>query len=96
MSTYKNTTFENETFELDGETYVGCSMNNCVLVFRGGDLPFLSGNTFSGCEWRLDDAALRTVRFLQFLHAQGARDVVNEYIKAIQGGPPPREPNIVH
>lgn len=61
--------FEDETVELDGGEFVGCTFEGCDLVYRGGELPRrVEENTFRDCRWRLEDAAGRTVRFMSALY----------------------------
>lgn len=61
--------FEDETVELDGGEFVGCTFEGCELVYRGGELPRrVEENTFRDCRWRFEDAAGRTVRFMSALY----------------------------
>lgn len=61
--------FEGETVELDGGEFVGCTFEECELVYRGGELPRrVEENTFRDCRWRFEDAAGRTVRFMSALY----------------------------
>lgn len=56
--------FDNASVELDGQTFDGCVFVGCDLIYRGGQLPVFGGCSFQSCEWRLLDAAIRTLAFL--------------------------------
>jgi hypothetical protein len=88
--------FSNETVELDGQTFRDCTFDTCVLIYRGGQPPEISNCLFPKCEWRLEDAADRTLDFFGLLHRIGADDVVREVIATIlkddQFPLPPSEP----
>lgn len=61
--------FEDETVELDGAEFVGCTFEGCELVYRGGELPRrVEENTFRDCRWRFGEAAGRTLRFMEALY----------------------------
>ena len=61
-------TFLNTTEVLDGNQYEQCTFQGCRVIYRGGDIPSLVNCHFDQCRWQFDDAALRTVSFLQGLY----------------------------
>jgi hypothetical protein len=82
-------TFTNTSLEIDGNAYLDCVIDHCVLIYRGGDLPSFSGCQISHNTFRFEDAALRTITFLGVLNANGFQDVVQDFVRSIQSTPPP-------
>jgi hypothetical protein len=74
MATHNGQTFTGTTEVLDGNVYDGCVFTNCVLVYRGGDLPQMTHTRADACQWRLEDAAGRTVLLLKGLAQAGGID----------------------
>lgn len=81
---------------LDGNEFIGCVFTNVELIYRGGSIPVLDSNTISGCLWRFEDGALRTVDFLRALNRGGMDPVVDEIIQSIKGAFPPPTAGGIH
>lgn len=65
-------TFSSASETIDGNTYTDCRFDNCKLVYRGGEMPRISGCHFENCQWQFEDAAERTLVFLrQLYHGMG-------------------------
>ena len=79
------TIFNHETVALDGEAFADCDFRDCRLVYRGGDLPIFEHCRFDGCEWRMDDAAARTMAQLKLIWSQGGKAQVQALIKETTG-----------
>lgn len=69
-------TVSNATVYLDGASYTGTRFVGCVMVYSGGQLPFLVNNEYVSCDWRLNGAASNTLDFMRFLVTVGGRDLV--------------------
>ncbi len=67
---------EKQRVVLDAQDYEECTFVDCTLIYRGGEPPTLSNNSFVRCAWDLDDAALRTLGFFAVLNMSGLRDIV--------------------
>ena len=83
-------TLSNATEVIDGNQYTDCRFENCKLVYRGGDLPKISGSHFENCNWQFEDAAERTLVFLRHLyHGMGAGGVelVEATLRALRQPP---------
>jgi hypothetical protein len=78
--------FENRIVEIDGEEYLDCEFDNCVLTYRGGTFPIFLRTQTSQCTWNLEDAASRTLLLLHALYARGETIQVNDYIRIIREG----------
>jgi len=78
-----DTIFNHETIVLDGEAFSGCEFRACRLVYNGGEPPSFSDCKFDNCEWKLEDAALRTVAHLKVMWGAGAKGPVQALIKTI-------------
>ena len=65
-------TFSSASETIDGNTYTDCRFENCKLLYRGGDMPRISGCHFENCQWQFEDAAERTLVLLRQLdHGMG-------------------------
>ena len=92
MTLHLGSRFENETVEVDGQDFDTCAFVDCTLVYRGGEQPRLSNNTFVSCGWRLEDAALRTIAYLVVLYASGGSSIVDRLIAMIHQTELPNAP----
>ncbi len=81
------TIFNHETIVLDGENFSDCEFRDCRLVYSGGELPSFSDCRFDKCDWKLDDAAARTLAHLRLMWNAGAKELVQARIKEITGAP---------
>jgi len=65
-------TISNTTDVIDSNHYERCRFEGCILVYRGGELPYINGCQFDNCSWQFHDAADRTLSLLhQFYHGMG-------------------------
>ena len=66
-------TLTNTTEIIDGNTYSECRFEKCKMIFRGGEIPRISGCHFEDCQWQFEDAAERTLLFMrQLYHGMGS------------------------
>jgi hypothetical protein len=63
MAIFSNQTIRNQRIVLDDNTYSGCVLENCEIVYRGGEVR-IDFDTRS-CRWIFEGAALSTIKFLQ-------------------------------
>ncbi len=66
---------------IDGNEYVNCEFQKCNLIFQGGDLPTINGCKMVDCTWSFDQAAMRTVQFMQAIYG-GMGDGGKQLIEA--------------
>lgn len=59
--------FEDQRIELDSVGYAGCTFRRCEIVYRGG-VSHLENCGFEASTFHFDDAAGRTLSFLQELY----------------------------
>jgi hypothetical protein len=65
-------TFTGATEVIDGNQYNECQFHNCRLIYRGGEMPRISGCHFENCQWQFEEAAERTLIFMrQLYHGMG-------------------------
>lgn len=81
-----STIFNHETVPLDGEAFSDCEFRDCRLVYSGGEPPVFKGCRFDKCEWRMEDAAARTLDHLKIVWGAGGKAAVQALIKDITGG----------
>lgn len=62
---------ENEDILLDGSRIIGCTLEDCRLIFRGSEGFTLSNNTLTRCSVHLQGAAALTVEVLESLQQSG-------------------------
>ncbi len=56
-------TFNGETMAIDGKHFIRCKLNNCVLIYAGGDFSYTE-TQMNECQIRLDGPALRTANLM--------------------------------
>lgn len=87
---YRDQTFENETIQLDGNTFTGCTFQNCMLVFDGTEPPNLGANQFRGdVVLTLRGNAVALAHLLSMLclrGGDGGRDIVDQVFDQIRSG----------
>lgn len=95
----KGQTYTNATEIIDGNDYQDCRFENCKMVFRGGEIPRISGCHFENCQWQFEDAAERTLIFMrQLYHGMGAggaqliEATLAQLRQPLPGGPPTQTP----
>jgi hypothetical protein len=79
--------FNHETVALDGETFSDCEFRACRLVYSGGGTPVFDNCRFEDCEWKFEEAAARTLAYLQLIWSSGAKAPVQGLIKDITSAP---------
>ena len=77
--------YNHETVALDGETFDDCEFRDCRLTYAGGEPPAFTGCQFHDCDWRLDEAAGRTLVFLKRIWLAGDKPTVQAMIKGVTG-----------
>lgn len=86
MARYEKQSFTNQEVILDGNQYIGCVFNRCVLVFSGGGLPTLERCTFNSTRIQLDGAAQETLSYLGILSKAGLYANVGGVVTNIKKG----------
>jgi hypothetical protein len=79
------TIYNHETVTLDGEAFSDCEFRDCRMIYSGGEAPHFDDCRFSGCEWKFEDAAARTLTHLKMIWAVGGKAPVQAMIKEITG-----------
>jgi hypothetical protein len=87
-------TISNASEVIDGNAYTDCRFDNCKLIFRGGEIPRISGCHFENCQWQFEDAAERTLVFMRQLYhgmGPGGAQLVEATLAQLRQplGPPP-------
>ncbi|HKR25375.1 MAG TPA: hypothetical protein VJS15_08965 [Allosphingosinicella sp.] len=80
MDEIKGRTYaDNEVVRTDDTRFVECNFENATLAYAGGVHPAFKDCTFGDTGWRFDDAALRTVQFLQMINnSDGGRGFIED------------------
>lgn len=86
---FKEMTFKNQTLQLDGNEYVGCSFERCSLTFRGEDSSTLDNCSYVDVDFNFDGPAKATLDFLQSLYQAGYETMVDEIFNSIRSVPTP-------
>jgi hypothetical protein len=82
-----NTTYTDETINLDDNDFEGCTFVRCTLVYKGGVFR-LAGNSLDSPRFAFDGAAANTLRFMAELYKGGASDIVESTFDNIRQGTP--------
>ncbi|MEX0677333.1 MAG: hypothetical protein WD063_09670 [Pirellulales bacterium] len=57
---------------IDGNEYQECRFEKCRMIYRGGEIPRITGCQFDDCTWHFEGAAERTLLFMrQLYHGMG-------------------------
>ena len=72
MADFSDKNFEDETVNLDGNTYLRCNFTRCTIIYSGGEIPKLAHCNFTGESWRFEGAAERTLILLQEFSRSGS------------------------
>lgn len=77
---YKDQTFENQSVELSGSRFHGCTFRNCELVYRGEPSPTFQDNEFIDSTFVFRDSAIRTLYFLSNIYhaGKGGEEIVEQ------------------
>ena len=67
---WKNRTFQNQTIDLDGNSYENCTFVNCKIRYAGGPYHLAGGFGRQDVNWEFHNAALRTIRLLRELQTE--------------------------
>jgi hypothetical protein len=78
--------YKNTIEAVDGNEYINCKFNNCVIVYSGGPLPVLRDCSFHHCNWRFDAAAHRTLQYMSQLYNAGGKPFIEECFDHIRLG----------
>ena len=78
-----NVTYSHETVVLEAETFSGCEFRDCRLIYSGGEPATLTDCKFVNCEWKLEEAATRTLSHLKLMWSAGGKAPVQALIKDI-------------
>ena len=81
-----NKTYSNMRIKLDNKEFHNCEFLYCTILYAGGELPILSGNTFGHCTFELVGAARNTLLYLRGLyHSSGSsKDLVEGIFNSIR------------
>ena len=79
------TIFNHETLTLDGESFFDCEFRACRLIYAGGPPPVFTDCRFEDCDWKMEDAAARTLAHLKMVWSVGGKAPVQALIKEITG-----------
>lgn len=69
----------NQEIEVDAGSFVGATLNRCLLIYRGGKLPNFSGLTVNDCRWSFQGTALNTLLMLALMrwgHPEKAEELL--------------------
>lgn len=86
MALHQDRKFINEAVVLDGNEFSACQFEQCRMIYQGGEQPKLVQCHFTRCTWHLEEAALRTARFLRSVYhsGPGGKELVEETLRHIR------------
>lgn len=83
--------FKNEEIRLDGNTFLGCSFDNCMMVYGGGPPPSMIDCSLNGVKWSFTEAASNTIQFMSAIYhgmGEGGKKVIEETFTNIRKNMP--------
>jgi hypothetical protein len=83
---FSNQTFRDETVNLDGNSFVGCTFVRCVFVYNGVGPVNLADNNIQSPRFVFSGAAASTIDFMSKLYAGGAAQIIEATFDNIRGG----------
>ena len=85
---FSDRVFSDETIDLDGNEYYGCSFQRCGLRYSGGTIPHFTDCRFDAGSFLFDKGAGSTVEFLRELYHAGLQQNVEAFFEHIRKNPP--------
>jgi hypothetical protein len=85
---YANKKFKDETVDLDGNQFVGCSFEGCKLMYYGGPIPFFDSCKFGDSSFMFEKGAGNAVEFLRELYHCGLHQNVEAFFEDLRKNPP--------
>ncbi len=79
-------TIENEAIEMDDTVLVGCSLVNCVLIFRGGE-PKIVSTSWQNAKYVFLEEAGNMIRILSALGWRPPKEAVTSVLNTGSGLP---------
>jgi hypothetical protein len=86
---HQNKTFKDQSVELDGNEFVGCTFQRCQLVYSGGALPRFDSCSFEASPFNFQQGAGNALHFLRDLYHAGLSQNVEALFDHIRKNPPP-------
>ena len=87
-------TFKARKISLDGGEFYSCTFDKCNLVFSGYLHVTLEDCTFKDCKWTFAGPAENTTEFMRGLYEQGAKNLIENIFRTIQGQQPGPGPTL--
>jgi hypothetical protein len=83
---YVEKTFTEVPQVVDGNRYLSCRFERCAMSYRGGEIPTIINCHFEDCTWHFEDAAERTLTYMQLLYhgmGENGRTMIERTVAAI-------------
>ncbi len=81
---FRDRVFQNERVTVDGNTFTGCTLRNCVLVFAASQPFTFNANTITNCRVEFVGIAGETLKILKSLYHGGFADLVEQTFENIR------------
>ena len=85
---FSNKTFKDETVDLDGNEYVGCTFLQTKLMYLGGTIPHFDSCKFDAGRFMFEKGAGNAIEFLRELYHAGLHQNVELLFDDIRRNPP--------
>ncbi len=73
---YKSATFSNQKIELDGNSFLHCEFNDCLIILEKGETE-LSGCTFKNCKLLLKGNAYTIGKIIKLFTRESPLKVID-------------------
>ena len=84
---FSDKNFKDEKIRMDGNSFVQCRFENCVMEYGGGPPPTMVSCNISKCQWSFTDAASNTVTFMSAIYhgmGDGGRELIEQTFENIR------------
>ena len=75
---FRDKTFENKRITVDGNTFTGCTIRNCVLIFAASQPFTFNANSITGSRVEFAGSAGKTLGTLRALYHGGFKELIEQ------------------
>lgn len=84
---FKDKQFKNDKVRMDGNSFINCQFENCVMEYGGGPPPSMVGCGFNGVQWAFTEAASNTIIFMGAIYhgmGDGGKKLIEQTFENIR------------
>ena len=86
---FTDKTFTDQSVDLDGNQFFGCTFQRAKLMYYGGPIPHFDSCKFDMAQFMFEKGAGNALEFLRELYHAGLRENVEAFFEDVRRNPPP-------